>query len=57
MAYRVANLKLLPWWLAEERRRSYEQKFSNFERMCQRVGSVSESAMKRFDDRKRRGYR
>ena len=46
--YRTCNQKLIPWWV-EGHRRKHPRRFSTFERMCKRVGSISNEAIAAHD--------
>jgi len=49
-AYRIGNTKLLTWWLAGVREDGF-QRFSGYERMCKRIGSISDLEIVKHDDR------
>ncbi len=49
--YRICNDKLLPWWL-EGQRRKHPRRLATFERMCKRVGRISDQAIEEFDQRR-----
>jgi hypothetical protein len=46
--YRICEDKLLSWYL-EGVRETYTLRFSNFERMCREIGSISEDSIKAWD--------
>jgi hypothetical protein len=53
-AYRISNDKLLTWWL-EGQRESFPRRFSTFERMCRKVASISDQAIRDYDAKARTG--
>jgi hypothetical protein len=56
-SYRVAHEKLMPWWLAGIRKRSYFQRLPNFERMGDQVARVSLEQIRQHDERQARRYK
>jgi hypothetical protein len=51
-AYRTGHDKLIGWWL-EGYRRNYPKRFATFERMCRRVGSITEEKIAKFETKHR----
>jgi hypothetical protein len=47
-AYRTGYDKLIGWWL-QGYRRNYPKRFATFERMCRRVGSVTDRKITEFE--------
>ena len=51
-AYRTGYDKLISWWL-EGYRRNYPKRFATFERICRRIGSISEEKITEFEEKHR----
>lgn len=49
-AYRIGNTKLLTWWLAGVRKDRF-QGFTGFEKMCKRIGNISDYEIAKHEDK------
>lgn len=49
-AYRISNEKLLTWWMTGIRQDRF-QGFTGFEKMCRRIGNISEDAIAKHEAR------
>ena len=49
-AYRICNDKLMPWWLAGIRQSRF-QGFTGLEKMCKRVGSISNADINKHEEK------
>lgn len=50
--YRICNKKLVTWWLAGVREEHF-QGFTGFEKMCTRIGSISEESIRKREEKYR----
>jgi len=55
--FRICNMKLLTWWLQGQRKKKYSPLFVTFERMCKRVGKISDEEIAKFDEKRNRMIR
>lgn len=51
-AYRICGQKLIPWWLVGIRQDRF-QGFTGFEKMCRRIGSISDEAIKKHEEQRK----
>ena len=55
-AYWICNEKLLTWWLTGIRQERF-QGFTGFERMCRRIGNISEETIAKHEARYMRSWK